>query len=60
MKPTLDEVIEASEIGAGYCLNCKQWTTDHGAEPDAEKYPCPECGENQVIGSDNVFHMFIE
>lgn len=26
-------------------------------EPDAEEYPCPECGMRQVVGADNALAM---
>jgi len=33
----------------GFCLHCHEQITGE-VEPDAEKYECEACGENQVYG----------
>lgn len=33
----------------GLCLSCK--ATKESCEPDADNYPCDECGEKKVKGS---------
>ena len=32
----------------GICIECGAYESP--VEPDAENYPCPECGENKVYG----------
>lgn len=44
----LAEVEEAEESQSGFCLACGAMRDM--CEPDAEKYPCEECGENEVHG----------
>lgn len=34
----------------GYCVRCRDITRFGGTEPDAEEYPCEECGKTEVIG----------
>ncbi len=33
----------------GICRSCGN-IVEGGCEPDAERYPCDSCGENQVFG----------
>lgn len=40
----------------GGCLNCGYITHD-SCEPDARNYECPECGENQVFGLEELMMM---
>jgi len=48
------EYEEMSESGFGYCSFCDAVTVDGGVEPDAEKYECTDCGNNQVMGLYNA------
>lgn len=34
---------------AGYCTTCGKCTRNE-TEPDAERYPCPRCGNDTVYG----------
>ena len=34
----------------GYCPRCDAITRDGMTEPDAQNYPCPDCGANSVLG----------
>lgn len=36
----------------GFCLACGH--EQEGCEPDAEGYECEACGENKVMGSDQL------
>ena len=49
MKISMDEVYEMCESTDGYCTECDDITRS-GCEPDARKYPCPDCGQNTVYG----------
>lgn len=55
---TLSRVLEAVERRAhsldnpGFCLACG--ADAEGVEPDAEGYPCEECGEPRVIGAEEL------
>jgi len=48
-KMTEDEFNELREGDSGICLNCGE-VRYGGTEPDAENYPCEECGKNKVQG----------
>ena len=47
----LEEAILAGE-NTGYCIDCGAETD--GVEPDAERYPCHECGATTVYGADQL------
>lgn len=47
---------EAIEDQRGYCTTCQD-IVDTFAEPDAENYKCPECGEFTVMGVENAVIM---
>ena len=47
--PTIEECMELDENGEGWCISCG--TSGQGAEPDAEKYTCDECGKPSVYGA---------
>ena len=55
---TQDRVIEAVERhnttldNPGICLSCGE--EQDGCEPDARKYECELCGEQQVYGADEI------
>lgn len=38
----------------GWCTTCAKWTRCGGTEPDAEDYPCEECGFHTVQGALNT------
>lgn len=48
-----EEITEAMGLSEGYCVNCGEFTRDC-TEPDAEDYDCPECGENSVMGAEQM------
>ena len=52
----LEEYEEMAESYMGFCLNCKQWTSD-SCEPDARNYSCPECQERKVFGAEECLMM---
>lgn len=39
---------------SGYCLHCDDITTEHGVEPDAQEYECPNCGNHTMMGLENA------
>jgi hypothetical protein len=47
---SLEDIKELDDSYSGICLNCgaTRWGS---TEPDAENYPCEECGKNAVLGS---------
>lgn len=52
---TLEEIRDADESMAGYCLACGAWRDS--CEPDARKYSCEECGLNQCYGAQELVMM---
>lgn len=58
MQIDIDELMDAVESDEyiGFCRNCG---AEHdGVEPDACKYPCDECGKNQVYGAETLLIMY--
>ena len=53
---TLDRLEDAIEHCEGYCTHCDNITGTF-AEPDAEGYPCPDCGNDTVIGAEHALVM---
>ena len=60
---TLDEVIAVAEENMfglgniGFCLSCG---CEHdGCEPDARKYHCDACGENEVYGAEEILLLLL-
>lgn len=52
---TLEEYELLQEENLGMCIACGY---QQGAvEPDAENYECEDCGENKVMGVDNLLIM---
>jgi hypothetical protein len=54
IKARVNEILECGEEddNIGICMNCG---AEHdGVEPDAEGYPCDECGETTVVGFQNL------
>jgi len=40
----------------GFCIKCGE--ERDGCEPDAQKYPCENCGTNNVYGAEEIlFHI---
>ena len=55
------EKLEAHiEDNDGYCTYCKEWTTEGGVEPDARGYLCDECGNETVVGAEEVLFMGLD
>jgi predicted RNA-binding Zn-ribbon protein involved in translation (DUF1610 family) len=48
-----DEYLDYTENYTGYCTACQDFTRD-STEGDAEYYPCPDCGGNHVMGTENA------
>lgn len=44
---------EACEGSLGWCPDCGEFTRDC-TEPDAEKYDCPVCSANNVVGAEQA------
>jgi hypothetical protein len=38
----------------GWCVSCEAFTRSGGVEPDAERYNCPRCEENTVMGAEQA------
>lgn len=53
MKIDIATYEELQEGYGGICLSCGAFRWD-SCEPDAEDYPCEECGENRVYGIEQV------
>lgn len=52
--PDMEEILAARESYEGFCTNCEEFTREM-TEPDARDYDCPVCGENKVIGAEELF-----
>lgn len=56
--PDMDRLIEAVEENMfgmgniGFCRKCDAEVD--GVEPDARNYECPECGEMEVFGAEEL------
>ena len=55
-KITQERYEEACESYEGWCKVCQDFTRAE-CEPDADKYPCPECKANTVVGAENALIM---
>ena len=51
-RPTLDELIQASEDCGGFCKACG--ADAYGVEPDARNHECEDCGANKVFGAEEL------
>ena len=49
------EAAISSDDYIGYCILCGYEHT--GIEPDARRYPCEECSNNQVYGAEEILIM---
>ncbi len=47
---TVEEYQEHVDSDDGYCTVCNEVTRFGDTEPDAEKYPCPDCNGNTCMG----------
>ena len=52
---TTEQLDEADEANAGYCIACGAWRDC--CEPDACNYECSECSELQVFGAMELILM---
>lgn len=41
----------------GFCTVCQDFTRFGSTEPDAESYPCEECGGDTCVGTENALIM---
>lgn len=55
---TEDQIIQAAEADdcLGFCIACGAEAS--GVEPDARKYQCEACGEDQVYGAEELIVEF--
>jgi hypothetical protein len=51
-----DEYSEHTDEYNGLCLACGA-IREGSTEPDAENYPCEDCGQNKVVGMENALVM---
>ena len=52
---TLAQIEEASDLQCGFCLACGHM--QDCCEPDARKYRCDDCKEQQVDGAEELMFM---
>ena len=52
---TLTQIEEASDQQCGFCLSCG--SMQENCEPDARKYRCDDCRQNQVYGAEELVLM---
>jgi hypothetical protein len=52
---TMDELRAADDAQEGFCIECG--ALRECCEPDARKYPCPECGQMSVYGAQELVIM---
>jgi hypothetical protein len=52
---TLARIEEASDLQCGFCLACGAMREN--CEPDARKYRCDDCRQNQVYGAEEIVLM---
>ncbi len=46
-------ILDAIDEMQGWCTECKAFTRPD-TEPDATGYHCPDCGEDSVIGAEEL------
>lgn len=46
-----DDIQYHEDNNNGFCTHCSEWTREGGTEPDAENYPCDDCGKDTVVGA---------
>ena len=54
-KFTVDQLEEASEDMAGFCVECGEEA--YSVEPDAREYRCEYCERNTVYGAEEIALM---
>jgi hypothetical protein len=54
-KFTLEQIEEANDQQAGFCIACGAWRDC--CEPDAREYTCEECGLPHVYGAQELVIM---
>ncbi len=60
---TTDRIIEATRESMfgmednGFCVACG--ADAYGVEPDAERYPCEDCGKKAVFGAEQLLLMTV-
>ena len=52
---TMEQIEEAMELQAGYCLACGAMR--ECCEPDARQYQCDDCKQLQVYGAEELVIM---
>ncbi|MGH9608031.1 MAG: hypothetical protein ACRD34_00020 [Bryobacteraceae bacterium] len=52
---TLAQIQDMAEEMSGACIKCG--AVRECCEPDARKYHCDECGQNQVYGAEEILLM---
>jgi hypothetical protein len=52
---TMEQITEASELQAGYCLACGAMR--ESCEPDAREYQCYDCKQLKVYGAEELMLM---
>lgn len=57
MEISMEDYQEMVDSNMGYCTHCGDFTRDEFTEPDARDYPCPECGQNTVVGAEEALMM---
>jgi len=50
-----DEWREMCDLSYGLCISCG--SERECTEPDAEGYDCPGCGENSVVGAEQLLFV---
>jgi len=51
----LEDITEAMDSMAGFCVECGAWRDC--CEPDAREYDCEECGSMAVYGAEELIVM---
>jgi hypothetical protein len=57
-RETALELFNEGERDGGVCTQCQSLCWE-SIEPDAEQYPCDECGARKVMGMENYFMAFL-
>jgi len=54
MKVDLNTLMKAIDTNSspGFCLQCA--CEAYNIDPDAERYPCEECGQRSVYGAEQI------
>lgn len=49
-------LLQEGDYSTGLCLACRAEADE--VEPDAEGYPCHECGKRKVAGAEQIVLMY--